>query len=276
MSSHGTPGRNLPAAAQPVARISGADGEWLDMPLIGLGTWESSGDQAYRAVRDALEIGYRHVDTATFYANEDQVGAAVRDSGLDRADVFVTTKMPQQNAGRERVTLEASLRAAGLEQLDLWLIHWPPGGRARPDVWEKFVEARADGLVRTIGVSNYSIAQIDELTAATGVAPAVNQIKWGPGLFDSTVVAAHAERGVALEGWSPFKSTDLAAPALAAAARRHDLTVQQVIVRWHVQHGIVVIPKSSQRERIASNFDVLDVELSADEMSAIDGLGRSR
>ncbi|TNM63196.1 aldo/keto reductase [Streptomyces sp. NP160] len=246
------------------------------MPLIGLGTWESSGGQAYRAVRDALDIGYRHVDTATYYANEDQVGAAVRDSGLAREDVFVTTKMPQGNAGRERKTLEESLRAAGLEHLDLWLIHWPPGGQARPDVWEEFIKARTDGLVRAIGVSNYSIAQIDELTAATGVTPAVNQIKWGPGLFDASLVAAHAERGVALEGWSPFKSTDLAALSLTAAARRHGVTVQQVIIRWHVQHGVVVIPKSSQRERIASNFDIFDFELSADEMRDVDALGRSR
>jgi diketogulonate reductase-like aldo/keto reductase len=260
----------------PVASITGANGTRLDMPLIGLGTWESSGGEAYRSVRDALELGYRHVDTATFYANEDQVGAAVRDSGLDRADVFVTTKMPQGNAGRERVTLETSLRTAGLEQLDLWLIHWPPGGQARPDVWEEFIRARSDGLVRAIGVSNYSTAQIDELTRATGVTPAVNQIKWGPGLFDGAVVAAHVERDVALEGWSPFKSTDLAAPALASTARRHNVSEQQVIIRWHVQHGTVVIPKSSQRERIAGNFDVFGFALSTEEMNDINALGRGR
>ena len=135
------------------------------MPLVGLGTWQANGSRAYDAVRRALDVGYRHIDTATMYANEEEVGRAVRDSGLPRDEVFITTKLPSGNTGRERATIEASLRALGLDRVDLWLIHWPPSGRAAPQVWEQFVEIQADGLARAIGVSNYDERQIDELIA---------------------------------------------------------------------------------------------------------------
>lgn len=246
----------------------------VEMPLVGLGTWQASGDDARRAVVDALEVGYRLIDTATGYGNEDQVGQALRDAGLPREDVFVTTKLPPEQADDPRGTLETSLAALGVDALDLWLVHWPPGGEARPDVWEQLVAAREEGLTRAIGVSNYSPAQIDELVDATGVTPAVNQVKWGPSLWDAGVVAAHAERGVVLEGYSPFKVTDMSAEALTAAAEAHGKTPEQVVLRWHLQHGVVSIPKSTNRERIAANFAVFDVELTDEEMAAIDGLGQ--
>jgi 2,5-diketo-D-gluconate reductase A len=246
----------------------------VEMPLVGLGTWKANGEQAYEAVRYALEIGYRHIDTATMYANEHEVGRAVRDSGLPREEVFVTTKLQSGNAGRERATIEASLRALGVERVDLWLIHWPPSGRAAPEVWERFVEIKAEGLTRAIGVSNYDERQIDEITAATGVAPAVNQIEWSPALYDSRVVEAHRQRGITLEGYSPFKSANLRDPVLAEIARRRGVTVHQVVVRWHIEHGIVVIPKSSDRRRIASNFDVFGFTLDPEEVARIDALGR--
>src|SRR4051794_37297968 len=171
----------------------------VEMPLLGSGTWMATGEGARRA----LEVGYRHIDTATMYRNERQIGQALRDSGLARDEVFITTKLPQEGAGSERETIEASLAALGVDQVDLWLIHWPPGGRARPDVWERFVEIAEAGLTRAIGVSNYDLGQIDEITEATGVAPALDQIPWSPSLFDATVAEGLRARGVTLEGYSP-------------------------------------------------------------------------
>jgi len=245
----------------------------VEMPLVGLGTWQANGNEAYEAVRHALDVGYRHIDTATMYANEAAVGRAVRDSAVPRDEVFITTKLPSGNAGRERATIEASLRALGVDRVDLWLIHWPPGGRAAPQVWEQFIQVQADGLARAIGVSNYDERQIDELIAATGVTPAVNQIEWSPALYDAAVVQAHSARGVTLEGYSPFKSANLNERALAEIAERHGVTTRQVVVRWHVEHGTVVIPKSSDPARIAANFDVFGFALDDAEVARIDALG---
>jgi 2,5-diketo-D-gluconate reductase A len=241
----------------------------VEMPLVGFGTWEASGEDALRA----LEAGYRHIDTATSYGNEDQIGKALRDSGLRRDEVFVTTKLPPGNGGRERETIDASLAAMGLDHVDLWLIHWPPSGDARPDIWQRFVEIRDAGLTRAIGVSNYDAAQIDEVTEATGVAPAVNQIKWSPVLYDPVVVEAHRARGVVLEGYSPFKTSDANDPVLEEIAERHGVTTRQVVLRWHVDHGFVVIPKSSNTARIVANFDVFGFALEAAEVARIDALG---
>jgi 2,5-diketo-D-gluconate reductase A len=248
----------------------------VDMPLVGLGTWQASGSEAYAACRRALEVGYRLIDTATMYGNEDAVGRAVRESGLPRDEIFVTTKLPSGNAGRERETIDASLAAMQLDYVDLWLIHWPPGGRASSEVWEQFVRVHADGLTRAIGVSNYSPAQIDEVTAATGVTPSVNQIPWSPALYDAALLAAHRERGVALEGYSPFKTVNLRAPALVGIAERHGVSTRQVVVRWHMEHGIIVIPKSSDPARIAANFDVFGFALDAGEVARIDAIQESR
>jgi 2,5-diketo-D-gluconate reductase A len=242
------------------------------IPLVGFGTWRLSGPSARESTAAALAAGYRHIDTATMYANEAEVGAALRESGVPRSEVFVTSKLPPERAGHEWATLSASRTALGIDQLDLWLIHWPPGGAGVP-VWREFVKARHEGLTAAIGVSNYSLAQIDELIAATGVTPAVNQIKWGPFLFDADVLAGHRERGVVLEGYSPFRSGPLDDPTLVAIAEQLGRTVPQVIVRWHLQHGIVVIPKSAHQERIVSNVDVGGFTLSDEQMARIDALG---
>ena len=243
------------------------------MPLVGFGTWRLRGDEAYRAVRAALDAGYRHVDTATMYGNEAEVGRALADSGVPREQVFVTTKLPAEHAGREAATLEASLRALGVDAVDLWLIHWPPGG-AGVTVWRELVAAQEAGRARAVGVSNYSLGQLDELTAATGRTPAVNQIRWGPALYDAAVAAGHRERGVVLEGYSPFKTTDLTHPALARIAAAHGVEPTQVVLRWHVQHGVVVIPKSARPERIRANADLAGFTLTDEEMAAVDALGR--
>lgn len=242
------------------------------LPLIGFGTWQLRGGDARQAVGWALEAGYRHLDTATSYRNQTEVGAALRESGVSREEVFVTTKLPPDHVGRERRTLEESLSELGLDHLDLWLIHWPPGGNAGVPTWREFIAARKDGLTKAIGVSNYSLAQLDELASATGEMPDVNQIKWSPANFDRAVLEGHRERGVVLEGYSPFRSADLNDTRLTGIAGAHGKTVAQVIVRWHLQHNIVVIPKSGRRERIISNVDVGDFELSQEEMDAIDGI----
>jgi diketogulonate reductase-like aldo/keto reductase len=243
------------------------------MPILGIGTWLARGDDARAAVAAALEVGYRHVDTARMYRNEEQVGRALADSGLDRGDVFVTTKMWPDAADRARASLEESLAALGLDFVDLWLVHWPPGGRARPDLWTRFVEAEADGLARAVGVSNYSVEQLDELERATGRRPAVNQIEWGPALYDAATLAAHRSRGIQLEGYSPLKTTNLRDHLLVRIAEAHGVSAAQVVIRWHLEHDVVVIPKSVKPERIAENADVFGFELTADEVAELDELG---
>ncbi|WIB61465.1 aldo/keto reductase [Curtobacterium sp. MCLR17_007] len=243
------------------------------MPLLGFGTWQIDDADAPAAVSAALEAGYRHIDTATGYSNQRGVGKAIADSGLARDDVFVTTKLPPDNADRVRETIEESLEQLGLDHLDLWLVHWPPNGEARPDVWEQVVQARTDGLTRAVGVSNYSLAQIDELIQATGVTPAVNQIKWSPAEFDRAVADGLRERGVVLEGYSPFKASNLEDPTLVSIAQAHEVDTAQVIVAWHVAHEFVVIPKSSNPDRIRSNAAGATVTLSDDEVTQIDALG---
>jgi diketogulonate reductase-like aldo/keto reductase len=240
------------------------------MPLLGLGTWQAGGREAYDAVRAALDVGYRHIDTATMYGNEDQVGRALVDSGVPRGEVFITTKLPPGRADAPRPTLEASLDALGLDYLDLWLIHWPPSGSARPDVWARLLEAQAEGLARAVGVSNYSLEQIDELEAASSRLPAVNQIEWSPSLYDPETVRGHRERGVQLEGYSPLKTMHLGDTRLVRIAEAHGVTPAQVVIRWHIEHRVVVIPKSSRPERIASNADVFGFSLSREELAELD------
>ena len=256
----------IPTAAAPLP--SGAA-----MPLLGFGTWRLTDADAVRATRAALDTGYRHVDTATIYRNERAVGTALRESGVDRADVFVTTKLPPDRAGREAETLRESLRLLGTDYADLWLIHWPPDGGAGVGLWKACLDARSQGMTRDVGVSNYSLDQLDELHAATGVMPAVNQIRWSPLLFDRAVLDGHRERGVVLEGYSALRGGALDHPAIVAMAERVGRTPAQVIVRWHLQHDVVVIPKSAREERIRVNADVDAFALSAEDMAALDALG---
>jgi 2,5-diketo-D-gluconate reductase A len=243
------------------------------MPLLGFGTWQITGKDALAAVGTALEAGYRHIDTATIYRNEAEVGRALAESGLAREDVFVTTKCPPDLAGRELDTIRRSLDLLGIDQVDLWLVHWTPAQGVGVDIWEKYVEARELGLARDIGVSNYRAHQIDELVAATGVVPVVNQIKWSPLLFKRHVVEEHRERGIALEGYSALRGGTLENPTINEIADRLGRTPAQVIVRWHLQHGIIAIPKSRDAARIRSNADVGGFELSEGDMARLDALG---
>lgn len=243
------------------------------MPLLGFGTWQLEGAEAQRAVEEALSAGYRHLDTATIYGNEKEVGAGLRESGLDRDDVFVTTKCPPDRAGQARAVLEESLSLLGLDAVDLWLVHWPPADPVA--LWEAFGQAQEDGLVRDVGVSNFDLDLLDEIQRATGVKPAVNQIKWSPLLYDRVVEEGHRSRGIVLEGYSGLKGGTLEHPVVTDLASRLERTPAQVINRWHLEHGVVTIPKSTNPERIRSNADLGGFSLSSDDLAALDGLGRS-
>ncbi|GAA2139900.1 aldo/keto reductase [Nocardioides koreensis] len=245
------------------------------MPLLGFGTWQLRGRDAVRATSAALAAGYRHLDTATIYRNEGEVGRALAGSGVPREDVFLTTKCPPDRAGRELETLRESLALLQTDHVDLWLIHWPAGGSGNADIWRAFVEAREAGLAREIGVSNFDTSLVDEVTKATEVRPAVNQVEWSPLLFDADTLAGHRARGVVLEGYSALRGGTLAHPVIREIAERAGRTPAQVIIRWHLQHGVVVIPKSVDPDRIRSNADVADFTLADEDMSALDALGRS-
>jgi diketogulonate reductase-like aldo/keto reductase len=245
------------------------------MPLLGFGTWQITGDDAVRATSAALEAGYRHLDTATVYRNEGEVGQALAESAVARDDVFVTTKCPGGSQPGEALdTLRRSLELLRTDHVDLWLIHWPGDG-SMTDLWAEFGKARDEGLTRDIGVSNFDADLIDEITSATGVAPAVNQIEWSPLLYDAGVLAAHHERSVVLEGYSALRGGTLDHPTIVGIAERLGRTPAQVIIRWHLQHQIVVIPKSVNADRIRSNADVGGFTLTDDDMASLDGLGPS-
>jgi diketogulonate reductase-like aldo/keto reductase len=243
------------------------------IPLLGFGTWQITGDDAVRATASALESGYRHLDTATIYGNEAEVGRALAESGVPREEVFVTTNCPPDDAGTALDTLRKSLELLQVDHVDLWLIHWPGSGSANTDMWRAFVEAREAGLAKEIGVSNFDAALVDEVTKATGVTPAINQIKWSPLLFDAQVLDEHRARGVAVEGYSALRGGTLEHPTIVEIADRLGRTPAQVIIRWHLQHAVVVIPKSVNADRIRSNADVAGFSLSDDDMATLDGLG---
>jgi 2,5-diketo-D-gluconate reductase A len=264
MTSPTTP---APAGQVPVADLGGTT-----MPLIGYGTHPMRGETATAAVAEALDAGYRLVDTATRYRNEDAVGAVWERTGVPRADVFVTTKMPPDQVGRERLTLEQSLTALRTDHVDLWLIHWPPGGHPGVTSWREFARAREEGLVGAIGVSNYPVELIDRLHDETGLFPAVNQLQWGPGDHDPEFAAAMRERGIVISAHSALRSTDLGHPVLTAIAARHGRTVPEVVLRWGIHHGVAMTVKSARRDRMEQNLGVLGFALDDDEVAAVDDL----
>lgn len=238
------------------------------IPLVGLGTWRLRGTSAVAIVETALQLGYRHVDTATMYGNEAEVGRALAGMG---EKVFVTTKIPAERASDARRTLEESLSALGVSAVDLWLAHWPPSDIVA--LWSTMRSLRDEGLCRAIGVSNYSAAQVDALVEATGEAPAVNQVSWSPLRWDPSLLAHHQRLGVAVEGYSPLKGGAARRPSVVSIAAAHGRTPEQVVLRWHLEHSVVVIPKSSDPTRLAANLDVLDWSLTPDDIAVLDALG---
>lgn len=249
-------------------KLAGGDA----LPMVGFGTWQLKSKTAYESVRAALDVGYRHIDTATLYKNEADVGRAVKDSGLDREQVFITTKLRPQDARHARRTLESSLRLLDTDYVDLWLIHWPTGRDEFISTWQELLAAKDAGLARNVGVSNYSPAQIDMLTDATGRQPSVNQIPWSPAQHDPALLDEHRRRGIVVEGYSGLKNTDLRDPVITEIAQRYGATPAQVVLRWHLEHGIVILPRSSRREHIAANFDLDGIALTKEEVAAIDSL----
>jgi 2,5-diketo-D-gluconate reductase A len=246
------------------------------MPMIGLGTWDVKPPDAYRAARTALDAGYRHIDTAYGYFNEGDVGKAVADSGLARDEVFITTKIPSRRIGFEDETIAASLRQLRTDYVDLWLIHDPPEGEKSERLWEFLIGVRERGNARAIGVSNYSTAQIDSIAKATGVMPAVNQIRWTPAVFDIQRLAETRDRGIQLEGFSAIRRTRLDEPALVEIAAAHATSTAQVLLRWCIDHGVIALPRSTKPERIQANLDVWDFTLTGPELDVIDAMSTVR
>lgn len=242
------------------------------MPMIGFGTWKLRSVRARDAVLAALAAGYRHLDTATMYGNEEDVGAGLRESGIARDEVFITTKIRPSDAGQEPAVLRRSLRKLGIDYLDLWLLHWPSRAGTNRPLWQEILRLQADGLVRDVGVSNFSTAQLDDLIKTSGHAPAVNQVHWDPARYDPVVLADHADRGIAVEGYSPLRDTRLDDPVLMTIAAGLGVTTAQVVLRWHLEHDITVIPKSAHPDRIAANIDLFGFTLTPAQTAAIDAL----
>jgi len=259
-----------------IPRITLADG--VEIPQLGFGVFQVPPEDTAAVAGQALEAGYRHIDTAAAYRNEAGVGEALRASGLSRDEVFVTTKCWNDDHGRERAraALERSLERLGLERVDLYLIHWPAARQGLyVETWEALIEAKRDGLARAIGVSNFQPEHLRRVIEATGVTPAVNQIELHPRLQQAELRREHARLGIATEAWSPLAQAQvLEDETIAAIAKAHGRTPGQAVIRWHLQLGNIVIPKSVTPERIRSNIDVFDFELSAQEMDAVERLER--
>lgn len=247
------------------------------IPQIGLGTWPLDDAEVERAVVAAAAVGYRHVDTAVKYGNELGVGRGIAASGVPREEWFVTTKLDGTYQGDDRAVagLDDSLERLGLEYVDLLLIHWPLPQRDQfVSTWETFIRLREAGKARAIGVSNFKPAHIDRLIAETGVVPAVNQIQLSPAIPRKEQRAYDTEHDIVTESWSPIGGNGdlLAAPMLSRLADKHGRTPGQIVLRWHVQNGLVAIPKSRNPERMAENLAVFDFELDADDLAAIEEL----
>jgi 2,5-diketo-D-gluconate reductase A len=245
----------------------------VTMPLLGLGVWQiPKGRETEQAVRWALEAGYRHVDTATLYRNEESVGKAVRASGIPRAELFIATKFHPRDPDPEQA-VEGSLRLLGLDYVDLYLWHWPSGSARRH--WPAFERIAARGLARAVGVSNFSVDQLAALIDAD-VPPAVDQVEFSPFQFRRKLWEACERFGVVLEAYSPLtRGHDLGDEVVARIAQRHGRTPAQVLLRWAVQRGIPVIPKSSNRGRIVENARIFDFALTDEEMAELDRLDRT-
>jgi 2,5-diketo-D-gluconate reductase A len=250
------------------------------IPQLGFGVFQVPPGETIEPVLTAFEVGYRHIDTAAAYRNEPEVGQAFRASGLERGEVFITTKCWNDDQGYDeaRRACDQSLKRLELEHIDLYLIHWPvPAHDRYLDTWRAFIELREQGLVRTIGVSNFEPEHLRRLIEETGETPAVNQVELHPYFQQQGLRREHAELGILTEAYSPLaQGAVLDDPTIVEISERHNRTPAQVVIRWHLQLGNVVIPKSVTPERIAENFDVFAFALSDDEMAAIESLDEGR
>jgi len=250
----------------------------FQIPVVGLGTWKSEpGEATYQAVLDSIEAGYRHIDTARAYGNEESVGSAVRDSGVNRGDVFVTTKLRWEDEGFES-TIEAcekSLYRLNCDYIDLYLIHWPLREK-RNHSWKAFIELRERGLCKSIGVSNFTIEHLAEIEAKFGILPAVNQVEFHPYYYQKELLDYCNSKNIIIEAYSPLAHAKrLDEPKLGAISEELGKTPAQVLIRWSIQRGMVVLPKSVNKSRIIENFSVFDFDISDSVMAKLDELDES-
>jgi len=247
----------------------------IEMPVLGLGVWQiPSGGPTTRAVTQALTSGYRLIDTARIYGNEEGVGRAVRESGLPRDDIFVTTKLWNSDHGYDAAlkACDASLKRLGLASTDLYLIHWPVS-RARKETWQAMERILKEGKARSIGVSNYTIQHLEELTSSSSVVPAVNQIELSPFLYQRDLIEYCQTRGIAVEAYSPLtQGQRLGDKRLVAIARKYSKTVPQILIRWGFEHGLIEIPKSARQDHIRENAAVFDFEIRSEDVRLLDGM----
>ncbi|TMS54062.1 aldo/keto reductase [Mycobacterium sp. DBP42] len=252
-------------------RVTLNDGN--SIPQVGLGVWQTPAEETERAVSAALQAGYRHIDTAAAYRNEAETGRGLVDSGVPRDEVFLVTKLWNSDQGYESTlaAFDASLDRLGVDYLDLYLIHWPmPANNAFVDTFKAFAHLHDQGRVRSIGVSNFEPEHLEVLIDSTGIVPAVNQVELHPLLPQQELREVHARLGIATEAWSPLgQGSLLTDPVITGISERHGKTAAQVLIRWHIHLGNIVIPKSVNPERIVSNFDVFDFDLDETDMAAI-------
>ena len=247
----------------------------VEIPQFGFGVFQLEPDVTAQTLRTAFDAGYRHIDTAQMYGNEEQVGQAIAESGLPRDELFITTKLNNDRHGADQVpaAMDESLRKLGLDHVDLFLIHWPQPKQDRyVETWGAFEKLASDGKARSIGVSNFTVAHLERLAAETATVPAVNQIELHPNFPQPELRAYHAAHGIATEAWSPIGgqgSELLGDERLVALAEKYGKTPAQIVLRWHIQLGNIVFPKSATPSRIAENIDVFDVELAGDDLGAI-------
>lgn len=250
----------------------------VKMPWLGLGVWRvNEGNDVISSVKNALSAGYISIDTAAAYRNEEGVGQAIRESGIPRNDLFITTKVWNADQGYESTlaAFESSRKKLGLEYLDLYLIHWPVEGKFN-DTWRALEKLYKDGLVRAIGVSNFHVHHLQKLMEQSDVVPAVDQVEFHPLLSQQTLRAFCKENGIQLEAWSPLMQGNLDVPLLAELGAKYGKSPAQIVLRWDLQHGVVTIPKSITKHRIEENANVFDFELSEDDMKLIDSLNQNK
>ena len=250
----------------------------IKIPQLGLGVYKSlEGEEAYNAVRWALEAGYRHIDTAALYGNETSVGRALRDSRIPREELFVTTKVwnTSMRDNRQEEAFRDSLDKLGCGYVDLYLVHWPVPGKY-VETWTKLEKIYRSGEIRAIGVSNFNRHHIETLMETAGITPAVNQIELHPLLSQPELTAWCRGKGIAITAWSPLGQGNLLTnPVIVSVAKTHGVGEAQIILRWHLQHGHIFIPKSIHKDRIIRNADLYGFELTAEEMSRIDALNQN-
>ncbi|WP_066039008.1 aldo/keto reductase [Herbiconiux solani] len=248
----------------------------ITIPQLGFGVFKVDPDKTGRVVRDALDVGYRHIDTAKIYQNEEGVGHALKESGIPREEIFLTTKLWNDDQTDAEAAFEKSLARLGTDYVDLYLIHWPtPERDTYLDAWRSMEKILASGRAKAIGVSNFTVDHLERLIAETEIVPAVNQVELHVDFQQAELRAFAAEKGIAIEAWGPLGQGKInESPELSAIAEAHGKSVPQTIIRWHLDVGNIVIPKSNNKDRMAQNFDVFDFELSASEIATIATLDR--